>query len=159
MGAILLGIVVLVLILFVLRGFVSADPKALAKALRQGGAVAIGLFALVFLFTGRFVAAFFVAFLAWILFRGGIIRPRRWNPFRSNQEANPPETPKLARSIGMARAEALAVLGLDDGATATDIQAAHQRLMQQCDPHQMGSDYFAAKITQARDVLLTPRSV
>lgn len=54
----------------------------------------------------------------------------------------------------MSRAEALAVLGLKEGATPDDIRAAHRRLMKEFHPDRGGSDYLAAKINQAKDVLL-----
>lgn len=57
-------------------------------------------------------------------------------------------------SAAMTREEALKVLGLDDGAGPDDIKAAHRRLMAALHPDHGGSDYLAAKINQARDVLL-----
>ena len=52
------------------------------------------------------------------------------------------------------RAEALAVLGLQDDATEEDIIAAHRALIQKCHPDRGGNDYLAAKINQAKDQLL-----
>lgn len=54
----------------------------------------------------------------------------------------------------MTRDEALRVLGLDEGAAAEDIKRAHHRLMAALHPDHGGSDYLAAKINQARQVLL-----
>lgn len=54
----------------------------------------------------------------------------------------------------MSRAEALAVLGLAEGATPAEIRAAHRRLMRAAHPDQGGSDWLAARINEARDVLL-----
>jgi hypothetical protein len=59
-----------------------------------------------------------------------------------------------APSSTMSRAEALAVLGLKEGASAEDIRTAHRRLMKEFHPDRGGSDYLAAKINQAKDVLL-----
>ncbi|MBP0491897.1 hypothetical protein [Roseomonas indoligenes] len=52
------------------------------------------------------------------------------------------------------RAEALAVLGLAEGATESEIRAAHARLMRIAHPDAGGSDWLAARLNAARDVLL-----
>jgi hypothetical protein len=54
----------------------------------------------------------------------------------------------------MSREEALAVLGLPSDASADDVRAAHRRLMKGFHPDHGGTDYIAAKINQAKDVLL-----
>ena len=54
----------------------------------------------------------------------------------------------------MSRDEAFAVLGLKAGADPADIRAAHRSLMKEFHPDKGGSDYLAAKINQAKDVLL-----
>ena len=50
--------------------------------------------------------------------------------------------------------EAYVILGLQPGADSAAIKAAHHRLMKQLHPDHGGTDYFAAKINRARDVLL-----
>jgi hypothetical protein len=50
--------------------------------------------------------------------------------------------------------EAYAMLGLPSGADEEAIKAAHHRLMKQLHPDHGGTDYFAAKLNRARDVLL-----
>ena len=51
-------------------------------------------------------------------------------------------------------ADAYAILGLSPGADEEAIKAAHHRLMKQLHPDHGGTDYFAAKLNRARDVLL-----
>lgn len=50
--------------------------------------------------------------------------------------------------------EALAVLGLKPGADRQAVLEAHKRLMRLVHPDRGGTDYLAAKINQARDILL-----
>jgi curved DNA-binding protein CbpA len=54
----------------------------------------------------------------------------------------------------MTREEALAVLGLAEGAAEAEIRAAHRRLMRTAHPDQGGSDWLAARLNEARDILL-----
>jgi len=54
----------------------------------------------------------------------------------------------------MSTQEAYQVLGLPPGATEADIRAAHHRLMRTAHPDAGGSDWLAARINMARDVLL-----
>jgi hypothetical protein len=60
------------------------------------------------------------------------------------------------RGGAMSRAEALEILGLRPGATAEEIRAAHHRLMRAAHPDAGGSDWIAARLNLAREVLLGP---
>ncbi len=54
----------------------------------------------------------------------------------------------------LTREEALAVLGLDADASREHIIEAHRRLIQKLHPDRGGSSYLAAKINQAKDLLV-----
>jgi DnaJ homolog subfamily C member 19 len=54
----------------------------------------------------------------------------------------------------MSRHEALQVLGLDGNATDDDVRREYRRLMKKLHPDLGGSGYLAAKINEAKDVLL-----
>ena len=64
---------------------------------------------------------------------------------------SPPPAPKGG---AMTRAEAFAVLGLQEGASEAEIRAAHRRLMQSAHPDRGGSDWLASRVNEARDLLI-----
>lgn len=61
-----------------------------------------------------------------------------------------PSSDKSAMSL----AEARDILGVGPNASAADIKSAHHHKMKQHHPDQGGSDYFAKKLNEARDLLL-----
>ena len=150
MGALIAGLAVLILLLILAQGFVAADVKSLAKGLRIGGAALLALLAAGLALTGRIFFALIAGSIAFAIFTGG---PMPWERFRAQARsgaggARPP------RSSSMSRSEALKVLGLAEGASADEIRAAHRRLIKQGHPDKGGSSYLAAKINEAKDVLL-----
>jgi len=54
----------------------------------------------------------------------------------------------------MTRDEAYAVFGLKPGAPEEEVREAYHRLMKKLHPDQGGSDYLAARLNEARDLLL-----
>lgn len=58
-------------------------------------------------------------------------------------------------SGAMSKEEAYKVLGLEPGASASEIRKAHRRLIQRLHPDIGGSSFLAARINEAKDVLLS----
>ena len=147
------------LMLFVFLGGLRAFEKAsvtTVKSLVAWIAALGGLsLALLLILSGRFG----IALGALTLFG-----PLVWNYWRASQQgkiggrpnarAGGQRGPSSRRSSAMTREEAFQVLGLNPSATEAEIRAAHHRLMRAAHPDHGGSDWLAARINQARDLLL-----
>jgi hypothetical protein len=80
----------------------------------------------------------------------------RFPIWRDHVEAEPDGRQRSApRSGGMTQEEAYEILGLEAGASPADIRKAHRRLMQRLHPDVGGSSFLAARINEAKDVLLS----
>jgi hypothetical protein len=143
-----LGAVVLFLLLGGMRAFERASITSI-KALFTWIIALGGLsLALLLVLTGREG----IALGALTLF--GPLIYQRWQAARGRRIGGLGSGPGARRPGPMAREEAYEVLGLHPGASETEIKEAHRRLMRGAHPDAGGSDWLAARINQARDILL-----
>ena len=55
----------------------------------------------------------------------------------------------------MSLSEAREILNINDNASESDIEKAYRKAMKRAHPDQGGSDWMAAKVNQAKDILLS----
>jgi hypothetical protein len=80
----------------------------------------------------------------------------RFPIWRKDAEADGGEGLGVSPGSGaMTKEEAYKVLGLEAGAAAADVRKAHRRLMQRLHPDIGGTSFLAARINEAKDVLLS----
>ncbi len=138
--------------LLVLMGALGAFSRAQVASIKQFGlwVLAIGglLLAVLLLFTRGPAGLGTLVLLGPLLWSWvGQVRP-------GAAPRGPGAQRRPAQGGSMTRGEAYAVLGLKPGADEAAIRAAYHRLMRAAHPDAGGSDWLAARINQARDVLL-----
>jgi len=142
----LIGAAILFIFLGGLRAFERASVSSI-KSLAAWIAALGGLsLALLLVLTGREG----IALGALVMF--GPLLWQKWQAWQQPKRQSG-ATPRPGTGP-MTRDEALQVLGLRPGASEADIRAAHRRLMRAAHPDGGGSDWVAARVNQARDILL-----
>ena len=80
---------------------------------------------------------------------------RRFPAWRQNAQGDTAGGQRRAAASGkMTDEEAYQILGLQPGAGRDDISRAHRALMKKLHPDQGGSTYLAARVNEAKDILL-----
>ncbi len=141
-----LGLVALALLLWSARAFARARVANLKAMLGWVAALAGLAIGAGLLLTGRGASALLAAVL---------LGPLAWSWWQEGRLPSPrPSGARPPRLGRMPRTEALAVLGLHDPVSDSDVRAAWVRLMRVAHPDGGGSDWLAARVNQARDTLL-----
>lgn len=85
---------------------------------------------------------------------------RRWHDAGRSREPSPrpsraaPPREEIPRRATMTRQEALAVLGLEEGASRERVLSEYRRLMKKVHPDLGGTTYLATRLNEAKDLLL-----
>ena len=160
MPALIFGIVALVFALWAINVISKVDPKVGARVVKiAGGLLALGLAVFLGLRGELWVAvplgAFGLGLLGWAPFGAlGIPNPNRGQPgWGENAQGDAGARRSTARGK-MTDEEAYQILGLEPGASADAIISAHRTLMKKVHPDQGGTTYLAARINEAKEVLL-----
>lgn len=77
-----------------------------------------------------------------------------WRQHASEQAERASAHGAAGEPAAMSKEDALRILGLEAGASEAEVKAAYHRLISGLHPDRGGSDYLAAQVNRARDVLL-----
>ncbi|MFC3050714.1 DnaJ domain-containing protein [Kordiimonas pumila] len=141
--------IILAGLLFLLLGWWSnAEVKSAKRGLLFAVIIVCLLLAMLLVMRGHTVTALIpgIYALGRVIGISKVLNNMRGN--RSNKDGNG------AKGTDMSRREALDILGLDEGVTNAEVNSAYRRLMSKYHPDKGGSDWMAAKLSEARKVLL-----
>ena len=93
-----------------------------------------------------------------LLAAGGVMAIESWRDKHVADDAKGSSAPPVTQKA-LSKDEAAAILGIDEEASAEEIKAAHKKLISQIHPDKGGTDYLAAKINDARDLLLRMKGI
>ena len=132
---------------FALSKYLNKQPEKFNDMFAKVLAVALGVMAFFILVKGNIPVAVVLATGAVLSWQGSL-----WSYLRS--KAGDPGAVQNHAVEAMTIKEALEILELSGTPTDEEIKAAHHRLMKKIHPDQGGSGYFAAKLNQAKELLL-----
>ena len=144
MPYIILAIGLLIGIYTLYRFFMGANIEQIKASFLVALLVTIAISLFFLAISGRLPAAI-ALLVAMVPILTGVWQKRgKLKPDENGSNKNSPMTQK----------DALDILGLKDSATREDIKSAYKSLMQKVHPDKKGSDWMAAKLNEARDLLL-----
>jgi hypothetical protein len=156
----ILWVAVVVVLLWATKAFSRGDRKPLWPGIGGYGALTFAAFLLL---RGQIAEAIPFAILGlsllgrlmwlWPAVLNYDSRQARWGK-HSQDDAATGNAPRTAASGKMSEEEAYQILGIRAGAGAQEISRAHRSLMKKLHPDQGGSTYLAARVNEAKDVLL-----
>jgi len=169
MPALLIGLIALALIWWLVKSFARSDPRYFAMIMAKLGRTAGGVLTLaaaaLFFVRGEFLLAVPLAVVGLSLLgwqpaselMTAYLRGRRVPPPAGGSAGDGGAGQRRAASANpgrMTEHEALQILGLQSGASADDVMRAHRSLIKKLHPDQGGSTYLAARVNEAKDILL-----
>jgi len=120
--------------------------------LRALAALAFTALAVLFALRHAVLPSLFAASLVFLLARPLVQSLRGRKRDKEDRESSE----AMRRTVqSMTREEALAVLGLGPAPSREDVTRAHRRLIMKLHPDLGGTDYLAAKINRAKEILLS----
>jgi hypothetical protein len=163
MPTLVAGAVAVIVLYLLLQMFRAANPAVLARALKIGGGVLALAVAAFTGIKGELAVAIPLGFfgaglLGWTPFATPLLESyldRRFPAWRQNAQGDAAGRQRgTAPSGKMTEEEAYQILGLKPGAGRDEIGLAHRGLMKKLHPDQGGSTYLAARVNEAKEVLL-----
>jgi DnaJ family protein C protein 19 len=148
-----LALIALIGVMWYLSWYNKADKdqrnKSMISVLLYGSAAAL----LILVVTGRipWLFAMLSAATPWI--NKALTMKSMWQRFNGSKPTEPPPAGPIS-AVEMTSEEALEVLGLEKGATDSEISLAHKKLIQKIHPDKGGSGYLASQINKAKETLL-----
>lgn len=151
MNWVFLGAAALLVVLLSVRWLAHTETRNVKIAGGLGLTLILVLLAILMAMTGRILASV-------PLLLGAIVAYKRYRQLKRAAEYLGDKfgaggSPARGKSGTMTPDEALDMLGLEAGASDEEINEAHRSLMQKLHPDHGGTDYLAAKLNEAREIL------